>query len=235
MSTKVKKIIFFALIVCTFYGCANTTVFQHIDPEYADKKIFSTSVLLLTLSDDVIPVKKKAKLLQGQIKEHRMFSQQEKKLFNDYFGPTFSEYITAKVIGIDLKFKPESVKFNYKKLTKENTGKGFAMFVPEKGQIQYNGMQPNYVIFFEDLFFDKKVVADGGGLGQGSSSSIGIVSGLKYLIWDNKQEKIAGYGSLEKDFTLMEMPDKLNYIKVFEDYVKQIVSNSPFRNKKSLK
>jgi len=71
-------------------------------------------------------------------------------------------------------------------------------------------------------------------LEKGSSSAISIESSLKYLIWDNNKETIVGYGRLEKDLKLMQMPNKSKYIEIFEEYIKQIVQKSPFKNRRVL-
>jgi len=71
-------------------------------------------------------------------------------------------------------------------------------------------------------------------LEKGSISAISIESSLKYLIWDNNKETIVGYGRLEKDLKLMQMPNKSKYIEIFEEYIKQIVQKSPFKNRRVL-
>lgn len=230
----IKKFSLFILAASLLAGCASNSTFQYVNPDYSKEKTYSASVLLLTFSDDIISVKNKAKLLDGYSKKHHMFSYQEKKYFHDYFATSFADYSTVKVKGIDPKFKPENIEFEYKELKLQGSDSGFKMFTPKKGKIEYKGSVPNFVIFFEDMYFDKEVAPEGGGLGRGSSSAISIESSLKYLIWDNNKETVVGYGRLEKDFRLMQMPNKTKYIEIFEEYIRQIIISSPFKNKRVL-
>ncbi|MFA8341930.1 MAG: hypothetical protein ACEPO8_03045 [Rhodothermaceae bacterium] len=215
-------------------GCGNSSVFQYINPEYKDQKLSSTSVLLLNFSDDLLPAKKKFKLLGKNHKKYHMFSYQEKKYFQTHFSTIFSRFVTTKVDGIDSQFKPKSIEFEYKEFKHPNSDDGFKMFSPIKGKIKYKEKEPKFVIFFEDLYFDKEMGAEGGGLGRCPESVVKISSGLKYLIWDNSSEQIVGYGSLKENFRTMIMPIKQDYFTVFKRYVKEIIQNSPFKEKNFL-
>lgn len=234
MLELIKKISLFILIASLLAGCASNSTFQYVNPDYSKEKTYSASVLLLTFSDDIISVKNKTKLLNGYSKKYHMFSYQEKKYFHDYFALSFADYSTVKIKGIDPKFKPKNIEFKYKELKLKESDSGFKMFTPQKGKVQYENFVPNFVIFFEDLYFDKEIVSESSGLGKGSSSAISIESSLKYLIWDNNKETIVGYGRLEKDLKLMQMPNKSKYIEIFEEYIKQIVQKSPFKNRRVL-
>lgn len=78
------------------------------------------------------------------------------------------------------------------------------------------------------------MTAEGGGLGKTPESAINIFSSIKYLIWDNVQEKIVGYDQFTENLKTMVMPSKIEYINLFEKYIKQIVQKSPFKNRRVL-
>ena len=151
---------------------------------------------------------------------------QELKYFNSCIGPALSEVTTADVIGIDPYIKYTGISFSYREL-KADKESAIMICVPDSGQIKYRDQIPDYVIFFEDLYFLKDFMEERTGIGRGSSEKYTLEAGLEYLLWDNKKQKIATYGKLSQSMSLFNFPSKENYMQIIESYALSIIEKSP--------
>ncbi len=208
------------LFRCTF------SKMQFLDPEYEVDKIFETSVLILPLTTEYLPFSVQDSLATNMPFERKMISTFEKNYFNHIMPLSMEEYTTASIIGIDPFYKPDSIQFSYEPLIFEK--KRFHMFVPISGQIQYHEKKPEFILFIEDLYFEKAFEESSGGLGRGTQQKYVLDAGLEYLIYHNIKQKPVAYGKVKKSSNLMEMPGKEEYSVAIEELALEIVEKSPF-------
>lgn len=226
-----KFLKFIPLIGILFlFGCAAQSHFQVVNNSTSGK-LFSPTVLLLPLNNTLIPYNTQQELMQGSKDDESFCLINEKQIFNDFMAPTFADNTFSKVIPGNSSFDVSQINFSYTKLYSDNKKASFHMFVPQKGKIQIDDKKPKYVIFFEDLNFNKEFTAEGGGLGKTSQRVVIVKSSVKYCIWDNTNEEIVAYGKLAKNLRLLSLPKRTEYLEVFDEYAKKIISASPFTQK----
>jgi hypothetical protein len=218
------------IILNSFLYCVSSSNYQFIYPEYEKLNFFSASLMVMALNTDIISKDVQEKLLQGDATKVDMFNQQEREYFNNYMGPALAEKTTAKIYGIDPLFKPTDIEFIFQRLQFENE-LDIKMFVPLSGKIKYYNVTPHYVLFFEDLKFEKDFREESGGLGRGTVQRYTMQAGVKYLLWDNNKQRIAAYGKLENDLNFLDFPTRENYVQLFEKWALLIVQKSPLVRK----
>lgn len=64
-------------------------------------------------------------------------------------------------------------------------------------------------------------------MGSENEYSVNINIKLKYLIWDNKNERIASYGVILKTESLMGVPKSPTYEKIATELAQDIIEASP--------
>jgi len=100
-------------------------------------------------------------------------------------------------------------------------------YVPISGQVQHGGRYPDYVLMFDGLRFR---IRGGGGLRQtydvpGSGK---VEVDLEYLLWDNRNQKVAAYGKLHED-AITSSPHAASglFRELFERMAEEVVKNTP--------
>jgi len=218
------------IIVPSLLYCVSFSNYQFINHEYENLNHFSALLMVMALNTDIISKDVQEKLLQGKEVKQDMFNQQERDYFNNYMGPALAEKTTAKIYGIDPLFKPTDMEFIFQRLQFENE-LDIKMFVPVSGKIKYYNVTPHYVLFFEDLKFEKDFREESGSLGRGTVQRYTMKAGVKYLLWDNNKQRIAAYGKLANDLNFLDLPLRENYIQLFEKWALLIIQKSPLTRK----
>jgi len=101
------------------------------------------------------------------------------------------------------------------------------MLIPEHGTFNYDGKSPNFVLFFDELYFKKSIEYIGGGLGSTGDRLFSMDVELQYFIWDNYYQQIVSYGKLTKTVNTFEYPKKDEYLKVLDSFASSIIMESP--------
>jgi len=208
------------------WGCNISSTAHFLYPEYANSRRFSTSVLVMPLTPNFLAPAIRDSLFAIQDFETINPAYQELTYFNNYFGPLVSEYSTADVIGVDPYFRTNGISFRkWDFNVDDNTF--LRVLAPDSGSIVYRNRVPDFVLFTQDLKFEKDFVEERNGIGEGTSSKYTMVSSLKYLFWDNRKGCVAGYGQIETRRQMMEYPGKTTYLGVLEDFARDMIENSP--------
>jgi len=200
-------------------ACFISNNWQVVLPDYENRREFGVRVLAMPLNRDLVNQKERQSRSAYENQIPRPLSSREVSFFYNYMAPALSEMAVAEVIGIDPLFKPDDISFTWQKLQNDHQ-ESTQMYVPSLSTLKYRGKTPAYLIFFQDLYFIKLLSEERNGLGKGSSKKYTLEAGLKYLIWDNRKQKIAAYGELEKQLNLFEYPSKDIYLLVI-DYFAQ--------------
>lgn len=219
-----KKITF--LILVLYWGCNLSSTAHYLVPEYASSRRFSANILVMPLTPAFLDLPVRDSLFAGGRADFAAPDHQELVYFNNYFGPLVSEYSTAEVIGIDPFFRTAGVRFGHVILTIEDQI-SLQLLAPESGSIVYRNRVPDFVLFTQDLNFEKDFIEERNGIGEGATSKYTMVSSLKYLFWDNHNHRIAGYGQIENRRQILVYPGKTIYLDVLDEFVREIIDNSP--------
>lgn len=231
MKLFVTKVLFVAILFyfsvsIIFLGCQRSSSFQFLNPDYDKMNQFNKTILVLTLNNELINKTQQQQLLGNKKIKPLLLTQQELAYFYNYMGPTLSEVAVVNIIGIDPYFKAQEINFVYNEF-QTIEGNTLQIFAPSSGKIIYKNIIPDYVLFFEDLYFLKDYVEERAGIGRGTSSKYTFDTGVEYLLWDNYKEKIVGYGMLTKSLNLFDYPSKDDYLSIFEEFASLIIKMSP--------
>lgn len=225
MFMSLRLFVLSVLLVILSSGC-NVATMQFIEPDYVGQNRFSTSILAMPISTEFLDGDVLDSLIYQQPFEASELSPYEISFFNRLLPLSFEQLTTAKVMGIDATYKPE-MSFTYKPVT-PNEKSYLHMFIPTGGSVHYHNIKPEFLLFFEDLYFQKTYEEKTTGLGQSAFGKYYLEVGLEYLIYDNLLEKVAGFGQVKKRYSFLDMPAKINYTIAIEDIAKEIIDHSPF-------
>lgn len=208
-------------------ACASSDVFQYVEQDYRGRQQSSVSVIIAPVLSEIVPPGQREAIFNRKNEKKRMLSTKEISLFSNYMPPILSDYTQAAVIEPDQSFKFPDFTFTLENFTTED-GQKISLYVPAKSdKLKYNDEVPNYILFTEDLYFNKNMEEQSMSIGRGSSSSFLLEGGIEYLLWDNSKGRVAAYGSLQKGLQLFGMPGKEEYLLMLDFFASSIIKNSP--------
>lgn len=209
-----------------FSGCATTSDFQYVDPRYRNLSQTNVSVLFIPFVSNLLNPIQRDSLISKKTKEFKPITTTEINFFENYMPIVLADHTINKIIIIEQPVKPSDIEFVYKKLITDD-GKEQGYYIPAKEQFVYEGDIPDYLFLAEDIYFRKSVSDKEIKVGRGSSSYFSLDAGIDYLLWDNKKGKVSAFGNLTKQMTLLGLPERTEYLSVFDDFAKSIISKSP--------
>lgn len=213
------------VIIAITVGCAGSAM-QFVEQDYVGQNRFSTSILAMPLSTEFLDGTVLDSLIYQQPFEVLELTPYEVSFFNRLLPLSFEQLTTAKIMGIDATYHPD-LPFDYKAVT-PNDKTYLYMFVPKGGSVTYHNVKPEFLLFFEDLYFQKTYEESASGLGQSAIGKYYLEVGLEYLIYDNLLEKVAGFGQVKKNYSLLDVPTQMNYSIALEEIAEEIIDHSPF-------
>jgi len=215
------------ILLMLISGCASSLFFQYMKPEYKGDKKFNATVVVMPITAHLIGLENLESIVGDKPYLGGYASKSDIEYFNNYMGAMIAEAVVADVYGIDPLYHNDSLSFAYEQVHLNNETPVY-MFIPQSGVITYRDIVPNFVLFFDHFRCYKSVEETSiVGVGMGSSRRYRISVDVEYLLWDNKNQKIASLGRLSKERTLLDTPDKNAYIMVLESVAKSIVRKSP--------
>jgi hypothetical protein len=235
VSSRLNVIPFFAALFFPFLfviGCAPAPSSFYLAPEYRSTHESEVSILVLPYVGKLMTPEQWESFIARKTKEQKLVTNVEVELYDGYFQLFLAERTHARVIPYGKVENRTAIPLRYLE-----TGSGIEpkmnLLVPVSGNIQVNGETPEYLFIVQDLFFMKGKI-DGPGRqvpGRGNEVDYYMESGIDYLIWDNKHDKIVACGRPTKRTRLLAPPTKEQYLKVLEGFVDSIVKNSPLAQK----
>ncbi len=229
---RVFNIVLFSVLVFTSFllsGCASGNNFQFVSEDYKDKKQSNVTIMAIPYIAKALSQEQRTFFIDKKSKQNRPVSSREIELMENYIKSLLSENTFAKIIIPDPNYNFSSVKFEYANVS-DNEKNIFEAFVP-KNQISYNNEIPDYIMIVEDIFFIRDVKNQDVSMGRGSQTSFKFEGGIEYLLWDNKNNKAAAYGRLNKKSELLEFPTKDQYMQVLDIFFASIIEKSPIFRK----
>jgi hypothetical protein len=210
------------------YGCSSSQM-QYIRPEYKEKKEFNSVVMVMPFIPKYFSALEKEKYYERKNAEHKYLTTREIELFDNYMAQLISENTQVNILKPGADFDP--VDFLAKDVLELKDQK-IELYVPSGSRKNFKDIIPNYVILFNDIFFNKDSEEKSSSIGQGTRTYYSLVGGIEYVIWDYKNHEIVGYGKQVQKMKLLETPEKADYISLLEKFAASIVKNSPFAVKK---
>lgn len=233
--TLLQMIRFISLNLVTAFmlivgGCGFSQNLQILKPEYVNNRRFNATVLVMPLTSELLPSEKSSTSTGVETPPAKFYDRQELLYFYNYMGLSLAEITTAKVLGIDRINLNKDISFIRQNMNGDSLNPLY-MHVPASDPLRYMEKQPDFILFFEDIYFKKDFIDERTGIGRGSSSNYTMQAGLIYLIWDNEKGAVAAFGKLERTMNLLDYPKKSNYISLFEEFAGLIVDKSPLVRK----
>ena len=212
-----------------FNLCTASKGLVYLHPDYAVKQQAFSTLLVLPLTNAFLTRSQQDSLAAGKPRFVHFLHHRDQRYFDTYFRASVDDAIQASVPRVDAYYIPEDIDFSYRLLPLPD-GSKMHMFAPESGMVVYRNNVPNFLLFVEDLRFEKDYSVERGAMRIESEHARTEVV-LEYLFWDNTREKIAAYGIYRKRFEFLGAPTKENYLRMFGEIAASIVENSPFSPK----
>jgi len=213
-------------------GCAPAPPSFYIAPEYRDKGGSDVSIAVLPYVGKLMSAQQWEAFIARKTKESKLVTNLEIELFEGFFPALLSEKTHARVVSYNKSDNSAGIQ-----LQSRMTDIGFEpkmdLLIPASEKVQVSGEIPDFLFIVQDLFFMKQKL-DGPGIqvpGRGNAVDYSMESGIDYLVWDNKNYRIAACGKLTKATRLLAPPGREQYLKVLDDFVDSIVRNSPLSQK----
>jgi hypothetical protein len=232
-SARIKLFDYFLLFSFLFtqFGCSSSYQFQYIGDEYKSRKESTVSVLVLPFIQKLLNPAQSEYLIDKKTVERKTLTAKETELFDNYIPQILSENTYVKINHPDNQLSLKELKFIHR-IEITESGEKLDLFLPNFEGNAAKKESADYTMIFSDLYFIKDYIEKSPTLGSGTQGSYSMKAGLDYLLWDNKKNKIAGYGKLTNSLKLIEVPTKENYLDVFEKFAISIIKQSPFSPKK---
>lgn len=231
-----KGKIFLLLLLMVFLS--NCTAFQSIqvlEEEYQSPvKDYNTSLTILPLTEDYISSELLDEYLSKEENSPSLISRTNKDIYYNYFGLTFSETMTGNLndlmqSGIPDFISPVSFKDTILVLSKNAQ---MDVLVPETGKLFGSEQATDFTLLTQSIMWETGFVEEQSKpLGGNNVQRVEFTLKLKYILWDNKKEQIAGYGQINERRNLTGLPERIFFIQLFEDISRLIVRQSPMQER----
>ena len=216
-----KKSWVLAITVLSFIACSSSKN-QILVKEYQTKSPRS-SVL-------VVPIDNYFSIVQED-EEFKNMSDQDRRNFDNLFGLIFQDHTNAKVFGIDNNFKLDTSNYEqtYLKLSAQDS---ITFMVPSyEESVSFYNDRPEFILFLQEYFIDFKSfeVSESLSLQSSAGDKNYLFLKSKYLIWDNINTQIAGWGRIEAKNNFNNKITREVYLDLVGKLSKKIVQFSPLK------
>lgn len=225
-------VLFFSLIIIT--NCTTFQTIQVLEEEYQSPvKDYNTSLTLLPLTEEYVDEEVMKNYLSNPENTPSLISRTNRDIYKNYFGLTFSETITGEVTDLvgtqDLGF--DEIVFKDTSLVL-NKNISIDVLVPESGKLISADKPTNFSLLTQSIIWETGYVEEQSKpIGGNTVQRIEFTLRLKYVLWDNYKEQIAGYGQIHERRNLTALPDRIFYIQLFEDVSRLIIRESPLQER----
>lgn len=151
----------------------------------------------------------------------------EHKYFNTLIGPSFYRVTKANILWLENSL-PGNVTFSKREFSKDGKRK-LSMFVPDSSSMKFGDLVPDYVIFFDEYYIEKRFKEEMATIGGTTKTGFPFKIGVNYLIWDNVNMDAMAYGHIEKNLNLLALPQEVTFARIFNDIAEAIILHSSFK------
>jgi hypothetical protein len=185
MRTQIAAVVVLALLLA---GCGASSR-QILQPEYQKKLQERTTLGVLPLGVD---------LMAGAASTTPTpLDRRGRDLFYRLFGLTLNDLSKLTVLEAGPSYEPDGVTFVYRRLTlaKSDT---VEVPVPATGPVPVEGRNPAFLLFIDDLTFAFGTQEGREALGTLVTEQLVMRVTCEYVLWDNRAQRLVGYGRLEE-------------------------------------
>lgn len=231
-----KKNFLVLFVITLFLSACNTfQTIQVLEEAYQSPvKDYNTSLTILPLTEDYVDSDLLDQFLSKEENEPGLISRTNKDTFYNYFGLTFSETMTGDLkdlmqSGIPEFYSPVTFKDTTLVLNKNTL---LNVLVPESGKLYSPEQATNFSLLTQSIMWETGFVEEQSKpLGGNNVQRVEFTLKLRYVLWDNYKEQIAGYGQINERRNLTSLPERIFFIQLFEDISRSIVRNSPIQER----
>lgn len=229
---KRLKFILFLFIFFIFSNCASQKTIQVFNDGYGDEKVFSTSLAVLPFTEEFVGKERWIKHLKFDSTNSNKLTYRTRNLFFLYYGNSIKAVSTASVFDLTNKNSMFKIKnsINTKSMNlrvDKNSTDSLSFLAPISGKLVINDDEPKYVLFLQTLHWDNAIQSTGSVIMGDQGTSVKVDINLKYLFWDNQDEKIASYGVLRKGKSLSGLPDNSTVQEIALELAYEMMEGSP--------
>lgn len=184
------------IVLILFLNCTSLRTIQVLESDYqTDSKNYNTSVTLLPFTEELVNQDVLGSYLSKEGNDPSMISTKNKDIFKNYFGLTFSETTTGEINDLvssknldflmDIEFVDSLLVLN-----KHNSS---SFLIPKKGKLYDSSNRTDFTLLTQSIVWEVGYVEEQSrAVGGSPESRIDFLLRLKYVLWDNQNEKIAG-------------------------------------------
>lgn len=216
-------------------NCTTFQTVQVLEEEYqSPTKDYNTSLTVLPLTEDYIDSDLLDDFLSNEENNPSLISRTNKEIYYNYFGLTFSETMTGDLNDLMQSGNPDFISPVAFKDTTLFLTKNVQMnvLVPEAGKLYSTEQATDFTLLTQNIMWETGFVEEQSKpLGGNNVQRVEFKLKLKYILWDNTKEQIAGYGQINERRNLTGLPERIFYIQLFEDISRLIVRQSPIQER----
>ncbi|MBO6622246.1 MAG: hypothetical protein JJ892_13785 [Balneola sp.] len=217
-----------------FVSCAPQS-FQVLSDDYSSSaKSYNTSITILPLTEDLVDEKVLESYLKRKGAKPSVISARNKNIFKSYFGLVFSETATGDVhdlIGSDNLSFLNDVSFTDSTLSTDSKVE-LPVIIPQKGKLFDPNSPTDFTLLAQNISWEIEFVEEQSKpVGGSNNQRFEFSMNMKYVIWDNTKEVVAGFGNLKEKRNLTKIPERNYYLDFFEDLSRKIIRKSPIQER----
>lgn len=212
-------------------ACSGADRFIYVAPEYKNLNQSNVEILIMPLISTLLDNDQLHNFIEKKNQNKQLLTSKEIELIDNYMPILLAENTFAKIIKAEKQLINKRIKFSYVS-AQNNSDSSNMMYMPEVKDLIYDGKNPDYLFFIEDVYFVRTGDEKGVSMGRGSQSFFTLDAGIKYILLDNRTGKVAAMGKLKSTQKLLSLPGKESYLFALETFISDMLSNSPLAQKK---
>lgn len=206
------------VLVSLCAGCVSKQ--QVVEPMYQEKLDRSSTLAVLPLAVDLLPDIERPPATP--------LNRRGYDLYYRLFGLLFKDLSNVRVWETGPEFQQEGVSFAMQALALSEDD-SIQVPVPS-GTVQVEGRMPNFLLLVDDLAFFYGSQESREALGMLSTSRAVITVTCEYVLWDNQDQRLVGYGRIKQEAPTEGGPNVQAPISLlFKRMAASIIQKSPFR------
>lgn len=202
-------------------GCS-TSRSHVIASEYERAALRGTSIALLPLSSELTPDRE-----AEEDQQTAYFTGEGHKLFYRLFGLELQEVASAEIVDLGSNYRPAERPFEPRGLRMPS---GDSLYIPmPDGAVAGPNRTADFALLIDELTFAPRSESTRSGQFGSTerTSNLYVTATCEYMLWDNRREQVAAYGTFESESRMLNPNSRTAYETLFEELALTIVRNSP--------
>lgn len=217
---------FLLVLLAGIVTACGTTQPQVLAPEYERGAYRGVSVALLPLASELVPTPS-APAQEEQSLQATYFTREGHKLFYRLFVLDLQEVAAAEVFDLGPSFRPDGMTLRPEALPLPS-GDSLQAHVPD-APVDLAERPADFLLLIDKLRFTPRseTVRSGAYGSANQQDNLYIVGTCQYVLWDNREGRVAAYGTFENESRTVDPSSRAPYEALFEKLALHIIGNSP--------